>query len=260
VPSDGQAPLAPVAQPARPAWLLPALLAGLVLAAIALFASLRRRRATQVADEPFADAPLVDDEMVVPSPAPAGAVRAVPVAADPPVEALTAPPRFLEPLPAPAGRVDLDEPVISRAGVNLVTATADVAVVVRNISDVAASGIALEVRLLSAQPGQDAAIAALFSGPVDRPATPRFDLAPGETKRVRTLATMPRDAITVLTAGERPMFVPVVAIRAVHDGGQTTSVHAIGIERPGQAKLGPFWLDQPPRMYDAIGVRPHTGR
>ena len=77
---------------------------------------------------------------------------------------------------------------------------------------------------------------------------------------MRTLATMPRDAITVLMAGGRPMFVPMIAIRAVHAGGQTTSVHAIGIERPGQAKLGPFWLDQPSRMFDTIGVRPHTGR
>ena len=56
------------------------------------------------------------------------------------------------------------------------------------------------------------------------------------------------------------MFVPVVAIRAVHEGVQAMSVHAIGIEREGQAKLGPFWLDQPIRTYDAIGVRPHNAR
>ena len=131
--------------------------------------------------------------------------------------------------------------------------------VVRNTADVVARGVLVDVRLTSAQPGQDAAIAALFAAP-GRPAAPPFDLAPGETKRVRALATVPRDSLTVLQAGGRPMFVPVVAIRAVHAGGQTTSVHALGIERPGQAKLGPIWLDQPSRMFDTVGVRPHNGQ
>jgi hypothetical protein len=181
-------------------------------------------------------------------------------------------PRFLQPTPSAAApgattpaatapattaRIDIDEPVVSRSGINLVTATADVIVTVRNTSDVPATGVAVEVRLLSAQPGLDSVIATIFGGPVGKPAIAPFTLAPGETKRVRTLATMPRDAITVLQAGGRPMFVPVLAIRAVHEGAQTTSVHALGIDRPGQAKLGPFWLDQPPRMYDTIGVRPH---
>jgi hypothetical protein len=245
--------LPPAETPARPGWLIPAILAALAIAGLAVF--LRRRRSGGGAEE--AD----PTQTVPPTPEPAPAPVAAP--AEPVVEPaeVVAAPRFLDrSSPATPVRIDLDEPSVSRAGVNLVTATADVTVTVRNASEVPATGIALEVRLLSAQPGQDAVIAALFSGPVDRPVVARFDLAPGETKRVRTVATMPRDAITVLTAGDRPMFVPVVAIRAVHAGGQTTSVHAIGIERAGQAKLGPFWLDVPSRMYDTIGVRSHTGR
>ncbi len=257
-PTPTTAALPPADEPSRPFWLFPALLVGLLVAAFVVFGW--RRRKTQEALPAPEYAPVAEPEPVAPvvTPVPTAPVTIEPAPVSPP----PAPPapRFLEPAPLPPARLDLDEPSVSRAGVNLVTATADVTVVVRNTSDVTATGIALEVRLLSAQPGQDAAIAALFAEPVERPATPRFDLAPGESKRVRTLATMPRDAITVLQAGERPMFVPVVAIRAVHAGGQTTSVHALGIERPGQAKLGPFWLDQPPRMFDAIGVRPHTGR
>jgi LPXTG-motif cell wall-anchored protein len=236
----------------RPPWLWPLLIGLIVLAGAGLFVWRRRRGDTPI--EPF-----VPHETIAPELPPADAVT--PTAAVTPVMAAAAAPRFLDQAAAePAARIDLDEPAVSRAGVNMVTATADVTVVVRNPSDVPARGIALDIRLTSAQPGQDAAIAAMFAAPVVRPATPPFDLAPGETKRVRALATMPRDSITVLQAGGRPMFVPVVAIRAVHAGGQTVSVHALGIERPGQAKLGPFWLDQPMRMFDTIGVRPHTGR
>ena len=243
--------LPPAAEPARPFWLFPALLVGLILAATALF--LRRRRKGETVQEPEAVVPIAPPVVPV--------ARAVPEAPSDPVAPPVVPaPRFLEPPPAPLARIDIEAPTVSRAGVNLVTATADLTVTLRNPSSVAATGIALDVRLLSAQPGQDAVIHTLFSGPVDRPATPRFDLAPGETKRVRVMATMPRDAITILTASERPMFVPVVAIRAVHAGGQTRSVHAIGIERAGQAKLGPFWLDVPSRMYDTIGVRPHSAQ
>ncbi|WP_144036157.1 superantigen-like protein SSL4 [Sphingomonas jeddahensis] len=245
----------PVAEPVsatpseRPAWLWPVVLGLILLTGMGLFAW-RRRRQAEPADVPVL--PVVD---AVPPP------EAPPVSRAPAVPVAPTAPRFLDQAAsAPAPRLDLDEPAVSRAGLNMVTATADVTVTVRNVSDVAAQGVTLDVRLTSAQPGQDAAIAAMFAGPVPRPATPPFDLAPGEARKVRALATMPRDAITVLQAGGRPMFVPVVAIRAVHAGGQTTSVHALGIERPGQAKLGPFWLDQPMRMYDTIGVRPHSGR
>lgn len=171
-----------------------------------------------------------------------------------------APPRFLDRTEmVPPARLELGELTVRRAGLNMITATADVTVEVRNPSDVPARGVTLDVRLTSAQPDQDAAITAMFAGPVPRPAALPFDLAPGESRKIRTLVTMGRDEITVLEAGGRPMFVPVVAVRALHSGGQTVSVHALGIERPGQAKLGPFWLDQP-RMFDTVGVRPHTGR
>lgn len=236
-------------EPGRPGWLIPAILIGLALLGAGWFLQRRRR------EEPPAREPDLPAEPA-PPPAPLPPLEGT----APPLAPAPAAPRFLEP-EAPVARIELDPPTVARAGVNIVTATADVTVVVRNVSDVPATGVALEIRLTSAQPGQDEAIAAMFAGPIERPTTAPFTLAPGESRRVRTVATMPRDAITVLNAGERPMFVPVVAIRAVCGGRQTVSVHALGIERPGQAKLGPFWLDQPPRMFDTIGVRPHaTGR
>ncbi|OWK28800.1 LPXTG cell wall anchor domain-containing protein [Sphingomonas dokdonensis] len=243
-------------------WLWPVLIGLLVLAAIGWFLWRRRSDRLQALPAPVEEMPR-SPEPITPAPETAEAVQAAPPAPAPVVTRPSAPadaPQFLNRAAhAPAASIALDVPVVSRAGLNMVTATADVTVVVRNTSDVVARGVLVDVRLTSAQPGQDAAIAALFAAQ-GRPAVPAFDLAPGETKRVRALATVPRDSLTVLQAGGRPMFVPVVAIRAVHAGGQTTSVHALGIERPGQAKLGPIWLDQPSRMFDTVGVRPHNGQ
>lgn len=256
---DGEAP---AAESEPTSWFWPVAIGLGLLAAAGLY--LWRRRARVRGRLPA--------DRAAPAVEPARPVEPVrPVAPAGAAAAPTGKPRFLDrarddvapaaPVPPlPAARLDLDLPTVSRAGLNMVTATADVTVTVRNASDVPARGVAVEIRLTSAQPGQDAVLAAMFAEPVGRPAVPPFDLMPGESRRVRAVAAMPRDAITVLQAGDRPMFVPVVAIRAVHSGGQTTSVHALGIERAGQAKLGPFWLDQPSRMFDTIGVRPHTGR
>lgn len=258
VPGDGApapeiaAPAAAEASPARPAWLWPLLIGLLVLGGAAFVISRRRRNALERLPAPAA-VPLspTPEPDVAPPTGTDGASAAAPVA--------PAAPRFLEPV-VPVAEIHIDEPMVRRAGLNMVTATADVVVAVRNVSGVPARGVSLDIRLTSAQPGQDAAVSALFTQPSGRPAMPPFDMAPGEVREIRTLATMPRDAITVLQAGGRPMFVPVIAIRAAHPGGETISVHALGIERPGQAKLGPFWLDQPSRMFDTIGVRPHNGR
>ncbi len=267
-PDVGTAETAPLStavidQPAgERSWFWSVLIGLLVLAAVGWFLWRRRSDRLQALPAPAEEMPR-SPEPVVPAPETAEAVQAAPPAPAAVVTRPSAPadaPQFLDRAAhAPAASIALDVPVVSRAGLNMVTATADVTVVVRNTSDVVARGVLVDVRLTSAQPGQDAAIAALFAAP-GRPAAPPFDLAPGETKRVRALATVPRDSLTVLQAGGRPMFVPVVAIRAVHAGGQTTSVHALGIERPGQAKLGPIWLDQPSRMFDTVGVRPHNGQ
>ncbi|MCD2316526.1 hypothetical protein LQ954_10230 [Sphingomonas sp. IC-11] len=250
-------------------WLWTVLIGVLVLAGAGLF--LWRRRASRMDALPAPMEPAenwsVADEVAEPAPAPAPSPVVPPAPVQPPASApqapapVTAAPRFLDLSDKmPPARIEVGEPVVRRAGLNMITATADLTVEVRNVSDVPARGVTLDVRLASAQPNQDAAIAAMFAGPVPRPAAPPFDLAPGESRRVRTLVTMARDSITVLQAGGRPMFVPVVAIRAIHAGGQTVTVHALGIERPGQAKLGPFWLDQPGRMFDTVGVRPHSGQ
>jgi hypothetical protein len=203
----------------------------------------RRRSGTLVADEVRA----------APSPRPVA-----PAAPRPPVAPVAPTPPVA---PALRGWVAFDL-VARRAGVNLLTATLDAQVTVRNDGDRPAEDILLDVRLLSASASQDDELGALFAQPVTAPATAPFALAPGEEWVVNVLATLPRAAITVLTAGGRPMFVPVAAVnlRYVTEGvaGQTAGAFAVGLERDGAAKLAPFWLDGPGRMHDSVAVRPHA--
>lgn len=149
-----------------------------------------------------------------------------------------------------------------RAGINLLSATSENDVVVTNIGDAPATEVRLQLRLLSAHAGTDADLAAFYAEPVGRPAVPAFTLAPGEARTVSGVAALPRDAIRSLTAADRPMFVPVVAVNIVYDSGagagQLAQAFAVGIERVDSAKLAPFWLDAPPRTYDQVAARPHA--
>ncbi len=189
---------------------------------------------------------------------------AVPVAvAIPPAAAEPAAPRFLEPRAPTRARARLSiELRPLRAGLNLLSATAECQIVVTNTGTEPASGIRIHASLLTAHAGQDADLAAINAAPVTRPATAPFALAAGESRVVRTVSAIPRDAIHGMTAANRPMFVPIVAVNILYDSGdgpaQTARAWAIGVERVDSAKLAPFWLDAPARMYDNIAARPHA--
>jgi hypothetical protein len=152
-----------------------------------------------------------------------------------------------------------------RAGVNLVTATADVEIVVRNRGEAEAHNVRVEARLVSARADQDAELGRIFAEAGGRPAAVPFTLAAGAERTIRALVTLPRGEINVLTAAERPMFVPVVTLNARYaigeagaGEGQTAQAFALGIERAGAAKLAPFWLDGPARMFESVAARPHA--
>lgn len=153
--------------------------------------------------------------------------------------------------------------VAHRAGLNLVSATAEVEVEVRNEGEGEGAAISVALHLLGASAGQDSALGSLFAAPPTRPVTPPFTLAPGEARTVRATLSIARAAIVPLAAGNRQMFVPVVAVDVRYglpDGGQgqTAAAFMIGATRADGDKLAPFWLDAPPRTLDQVAARPHA--
>lgn len=164
--------------------------------------------------------------------------------------------------PAPAARpwIDIDiQP--RRGGLNLLSATVELEIVVRNTGEAASDAVLVEAALLPARSDQASELSALFARPVARPATPGFALDPGEQRRVRAVAALPLAQVEPLVARGRAMLVPVVAVNAVYrwgegNAGQTAAAFVVGVEREGQAKLAPFWLDAP-RMHDRLAARAH---
>lgn len=175
---------------------------------------------------------------------------------------MQASPVAVAPPPPHPARASLEiEVAPRRAGINLLTATADVEVVLRNVGEVEAENVRVDVRLASVRAEQEAELAAIFADMPERTAAAPFALAPGAVRSVRALVTLPRSAINVLTAAGRPMFVPLVTVSARYwsgEGeGQVAQAFALGEARAGAAKLAPFWLDVPARMYETVEVRPH---
>jgi hypothetical protein len=143
-----------------------------------------------------------------------------------------------------------------RAGTNLLSAAVEYQILVTNAGEVPARLVTTDVRILTAGAEQDAVLKAVFAAPIEKPVTAPFDIAPGETATLDGMAMMPREMLNVMTVEGRALFVPVLAINLSYGweggAGQTASSHVIGINRGEGAKMAPFRVDGPPRMYENV--------
>ena len=184
-----------------------------------------------------------------------------------PVAPLPVATRTETPDPAPA-ETARDSPVIdlslapTRAGLNLLSAVVEGELTVTNIGTVAVERVRIVATLVSAHGGQDADLTTAIAQPVGRALAPPFNLAPGESRQMRLVAALARDGIRAMSAGDRPIFVPIVALSTTFSSAGTNyraaRAFAVGVERVDSAKLAPIWLDVPPRMYDGVAARPHA--
>ncbi len=263
---------APETGRAMPLWLSLAVIVVVLAAFWALRRKPRSRRQAQtdVVFEPAASTP----EPVVPEtvPRPAAAPVVAPVAPAIPAAvpaAAVAAPSFLEPrakAPPPVAALPRARLTCElrplRAGLNLLSATAECDLVVTNTGTAPAEAIRTGVALLTAHAGQDSDLAQFNAAPIARPVAPPFALAPGETRTIRTIVAVAREAIQTMTAANRPMFVPVVAANIIYrtagDEAQIARAWVVGIERTDSAKLAPFWLEGPAKMFTSVAARPHA--
>lgn len=148
-----------------------------------------------------------------------------------------------------------------RAGTNLTGAAVEYDLAVRNGGAAAATGVRLDVRLLSAGAQQDALVSALFAAPIDRSITSVFDLPPGAEVQLGGMGILPRDLVVAMTIEGRELFVPVMTVNLTYDwdggSGQTARSFVIGVDRGADARLGAFRLDTS-RMFDQVGALEYT--
>lgn len=247
-------------------------LAGGALLLLGLAWLLLRRRAEPVEEAFYEEEPVAGQPV---APVVAEPIVPEPVAAQPVVTPNSPPPQLFarrpaaEPVEPPVAPVEPPTNPVelavdfrpTRAGLNLLTATVEGEVVVTNTGSAPVEGIRAAVVLAGANGDQDAALQHIGRQPLTRPVVPAFTLPPGAERRFRAVAALPHERIEPLTAGNRPMFVPMLAVtlRYPEAGGERTftAAWAVGIERADSDKLAPLWLDVPPRSYNNVGARLH---
>lgn len=176
------------------------------------------------------------------------------------------------PVPAPApslqARAWLDvELTVPRAGIEGDAMLVDFELDIHNRGDLTATEVRVTAQLISSSPRQEMQLDAVFASRTATPLVAPATVAPGAQLYIRATGSIPLDRINRLDLGGRPLFVPILAVRAGYlweggDSGEgvTGQAFILGIRPDGRAgadKMVPFWLDIPPRMFDTIDHRLH---
>ncbi len=86
-------------------------------------------------------------------------------------------------------------------------------------------------------------------------------MPPGATIELGGMAMHPKQTLEPLDVSGKVLFVPVLTVNLTYGwvggSGQTARSYVIGIDRGAEAKLQPFRLDAPPRMYDSVAALPY---
>jgi hypothetical protein len=117
--------------------------------------------------------------------------------------------------------------------------------------------VLVEATLFNAGPNQDSEIAAFFANPVgegDRIAM----IQPLKRIVLKPKVTIPRELVQVYEAGDRQVFVPLIAFNAIYrwggGEGQSSISYLVGRDTNGE-KMAPIRLDLGPRVFRGLGSR-----
>lgn len=146
-------------------------------------------------------------------------------------------------------------------------ASVEFALSVMNEGTAPARRVRMEARLFAMGNDHEAALAAFFAAPLERPIPIASAVAPGIHAAMRSQVAIPLADVRPIAVNNRQLFVPMVAFKVLyeHDGGdagirtsQTTASYVVGREaKPPAAKMAPFRLDQGPKQYREVGHRVH---
>jgi hypothetical protein len=136
-------------------------------------------------------------------------------------------------------------------------ATIEFVVNVTNSGSAPARDVLVEAVMVNAGEAQDKELGSFFARPTgagDRiPA-----IGPLKSLPLRHAVTLTREQMRVYQAGDRSVFVPVIAFNALyrHNGGeaQTSAAWMVGRATRGD-KMGPFRADQGPRAFAGLAAR-----
>lgn len=239
-----------------------------LLAALGIIAALvtkRLRRAVPVFEEPevYAGQDSPENPFLEPEP---DFVNEAPVAVEDPAtieDSAAAPIAAMH-----AARPQLDILFTpAAAGATDAQASVDYSLVVTNSGDAPASKVRMETRMIAMGQDHDAALAAFFAQPLEKPTPVASAIPPGVEAAMRAQVTLPRDAVRPIQVRDRTVFVPLVAFNLLYEWydeqggvqhGQTAMSYVVGREnRPPAAKMAPFRLDQGPKIYREVGQRVH---
>lgn len=149
-----------------------------------------------------------------------------------------------------------------KAGVNVMNAVVEFELTVGNAGTVVAEDVRIAAWLISANPNQDAEIARFLESTPPEAIMAPITVEPGDGKRIDAAIALPRAGVNVVTARNRPFFVPLVIIDARYalpggGEGRSSAAMVIGTVRDGQEKLGPIWLDRGVQMHANVEARLH---
>lgn len=242
----------PTQAPERAWW--PFLLAGAALLLGGLLLWRRRRTARAEQHRELAHKPAV-----------AAPAAPSPVSATPPLPPRPAPQPAPAPALEPAERPWIElELVAKRAAFTDAEASVQFELVIRNVGAVDAHNIRVDVKLLNAGAEQDTEIDAFFETAGRLATKVNFPHLPADKNiLIDGEVGMPHAEMRALQLSGRLLFIPVVAVNVLYDWGQaqrgqTSRSYLVGREPSnGAQKMGPFHIDQGPRIWRSVDQRSH---